>query len=165
MKTYDIAKEYEALNELLNTVEFDEETGEEIDNSAELISLTQELKGELYEKLNNIEYLKRDRKDTIDGLSIEIKRLQDRKKMFEREVLKLSDLQNFLLHGENLKTDKFTFYYRKSESVAVTDENAISEQYMKVEFKVDKTALKKALKSGESIDGAILEEKTTLAIR
>lgn len=165
MKSYDIAKEFEALEALLNNVEFDEETGEEIDNSAELFSLSQDLEGELFQKVNNIEYLKRERKDHVAGLKDEIKRLQERAKMFEREINKLSDIQNFLLHGEGLKTDKFTFYYRKSESVAITDENAVSDKYIKTSFSVDKTAVKKALKAGETVDGAVLEEKNTLSIR
>lgn len=165
MKSYDIAKEFEALEELMANVEFDPETGEEIDNSEALIELSASLKGELDHKLDNIEYLKRERKDKVNGLKDEIKRLQDRVKMFEGEVAKLVNLQNFLLGGEKEKTDKFTFFYKTTESVHVTNEDALDKKYIVTSTKPDKAEIKKALKAGEEIAGAELEEKSSLSVR
>jgi len=168
MKTFDILSEYYALMELIEEAEsnpeFNPETGEVIPVEEILKEEIEKLNGEKVTKLENIEYLKRDNKSKIEALSEEIKRLQARKKSFEKANENLAKLQYYLLQGEKLKTDKFTFSYRKSKAVEITNEDLIPDEYKKVEYKVNKIELKKALEK-EKIQGAELVEKKSLSVR
>lgn len=69
----------------------------------------------------------------------------------EKGVLNKEELNKW-----KMETPKIKLSYRKSESVNITNENAIPNEYKKekVEISVDKTALKKDIKSGKIIDGA-----------
>ena len=168
MKTFDILSEYYTLMELIeeaeNNPEYNFETGEIIPVEEILKDEIERLQGEKVTKLENIEYLKRDNKSKIDTLVDEIKRLQGRKKSFENANDNLTKLQDYLLQGEKLKTDKFTFSYRKSKSVEIIDEDLIPDEYKKIEYKVDKMKLKKALEEVK-IQGAELVEKKSLSVR
>ena len=165
MKTFDIKQELFALRELLEQEDIDPETGEVFDNSESIKQLSDELEVEIDDKLEGIEYIKREYKATEQMLASEIKRLQERKAMMARKQEQLKKLQDFILSGEKRKTDKFTFYYSSSESVNLFDESEVPSDYFKFEPKIDKTAIKKALKSGESVPGAELETKFNLAVR
>jgi uncharacterized small protein (DUF1192 family) len=168
MKTFDIMQEYCSLLELIEEAEsnpeFNPETGEVIPVEEILKEEIERLQGEKVTKLENIEYLKRDNKSKIEALSEEIKRLQARKKSFENANSNLAKLQDYLLQGEKLKTDKFTFSYRKSKVVNIVDEDLIPDEYKKIEYKVDKMKLKKILEK-EKIQGAELIEKKSLSVR
>jgi hypothetical protein len=168
MKTFDILSEYYSLMELIeeaeNNPEYNPETGEIIPVEEILKEEIEKLEGEKIEKLENIEYLKRDNKSKIDTLADEIKRLQGRKKSFENANDNLTKLQDYLLQGEKLKTDKFTFSYRKSKAVEIINEDLIPDEYKKIEYKVDKMKLKKALENTK-IQGAELVEKKSLSVR
>ena len=168
MKTFDILSEYYTLMELIeeaeNNPEYNFETGEIIPVEEILKDEIERLQGEKVTKLENIEYLKRDNKSKIEALSEEIKRLQARKKSFEKANENLAKLQDYLLQGEKLKTDKFTFSYRKSKAVEIINEDLIPDEYKKIEYKVDKMKLKKILEK-EKIQGAELIEKKSLSVR
>ncbi len=163
--TFSILAEFKAINELTNEVEYDEETGEVIDNTETIKTLLDELNNSKEEKLDNIEYVKREFKMRETALQDEIKRLQERKASMASKQEQLKNLQEFLMNGEKVKTDKFTFSYGTTKSVDITDESAIPEAYLKVEFKVNKTELAKVLKAGGAVDGAELVEKTSLRVR
>ena len=168
MKTFDILSEYYSLMEMIeeaeNNPEFNPETGEVIPVEEILKDEIEKLDGEKVTKLENIEYLKRDNKSKIDTLNEEIKRLQGRKKSFENANNNLAKLQDYLLKGEKLKTDKFTFSYRKSKAVEIVDEDLIPDEYKKIEYKVNKIELKKVLENTK-IQGAELVEKQSLSVR
>lgn len=164
MKTYEIKSEIYELTKLLETEEFDPETGELIDNSEALAELSEEINMLKEEKCDNIAYLIKEYSDTEVSISAEIKRLQDRKKTAANAQAKLKELIDFLLSGEKVKTDRFTFFYAKTKSTVIDDESAIPSDYWKYEPKLDKSALNAALKTGE-IPGAHVEEKISLRIK
>lgn len=163
MTTFEIKQEYQALTELLEN-EFDPETGEFVDVESILKEEIEKLNDEKESKLENIEYLKRDFKAKSVSLKDEIKRLQARAKSFERQVENLTKLQIFLLNGEKLKTDKFTFSFRKSKAVEIENENIIPDDFKVISYRVDKTKLKKVLEN-EVIPGAKIVEKKSLSVR
>lgn len=168
MRIFDIMSEYYALLEMIEQAEenpeFNPETGEIIPVEEILKDEIAKLNDEKETKLENLEYLKREIKSNADSLADEIKRLQARKKSFENQVEKLKSLQEYLLQGEKLKTNKFTFSYRKSESIEVEDEDLIPDEFKIITYKIDKTNLKKALKEDE-IKGAKIIEKRSLVVR
>ncbi len=165
LTTFGILDEFQVINDMSNEIEYDEESGEVIDNSEIIKELLNELTNSKEDKLDNIEYIKRDFKMREDALQAEIKRLTERKNSMKLKQEQLAKLQEYLLGDEKVKTDKFTFFYGTTKSVDIEDESAIPETYLKVEFKVNKTEIAKALKAGGAIDGAKLIEKTSLRVR
>ena len=163
--TFSILSEFKAMHELTDEIEFDEETGEVIDNTDTIKALLDELNNSKEDKLDNIEYVKREFKMREAALQDEIKRLTARKASMVSKQDQLKGLQEFLMNGEKVKTDKFTFSYGTTKSVEIEDESEIPEAYLKVEFKVNKTEIAKALKAGGAITGAKLIEKTSLRVR
>jgi len=167
MKTYEIKSEFFAIQELLQSEEFDEETGELLDNSEAIEALLNEIVGERNSKADNIAYLVKEAIDTENSLKAEITRLNERKQSAIRQQDSLKQLCSYLLNGEKLKTDKFTFSYRTSQSVNITDESLIPAEYLNVKetFTPDKKKIKEALADFSDVPGAEIEVKKSLGIR
>jgi len=167
MRTYEIAKELHDLQVMMEGERFDinEETGEVIDNSKMLQALADEVQLHVDKKADGIAYIIKEFKDSEKILQDEIKRLQERKAMMARKQESLKQLLDYLLRGEKLKTDKFTFYYANSSKVVIDDEGSIPEQFLKVEYKVDKTEIGKELKNFKEVPGATLEVTNSLRIK
>lgn len=167
MKTYDIKSEFYAIQELLENEEFDAETGELIDNSEAIKQLLNEIESERDTKADNIAYLIKEAEDTELALKAEIYRLNERKKMFVREQDSLKQLLDFLLNGEKLKTDKFTFSYRTSQSVNIIDESLVPAEYLNVKEVItpDKKRIKEALADFNEVPGCEIVVNKTLGVR
>ena len=163
--TFDILSEFRAIEELTNDVEINEETGEIVDNTAILKELMDKLQSDKDTKLDNVEYIKRDFKLKENGLSDEIKRLTERRNSMRKKQEFLSSLQDYLLDGEKCKTDKFTFFYGSSTSTEIEDEDELPEEYINIEYKVNKAEITKVLRGGGAVAGAKLIEKTSLRVR
>lgn len=149
---------------------------------------------EILEMLENEELSFEDVKDTLDSIREEQKRKYDfmqkmilslkgdvntlkeretslnkRRKSYEN---KIKSLQNYMLDsmkykGETkFKTEEFTYFIRKSETTQIEDENVIPDKYKTPQLpKVDKTQIKKDLKSGIDVSGASLIENESLGVR
>lgn len=165
MKTFDIVKEMTAIQELIEAVDYNEETGEIIDNSETVKALLEELELSKNDKLDNIEYMKREYKAAAETLQGEIKRLTERKAMMLRNVERLADLQGLLLQNEGTKTDKFTFFYGTSTSVDVVDEDALPHEFLAIKYTPDKKAIGDKMKLGFEVDGCKLVTKTSLRVK
>lgn len=167
INTFDIITEYRALEELLNEV--DAETGEFINSEEDIKEYISRLNDTRENKLNNIEDLKLDFKGKIEALKTKINKLTAREKSFESNIERLRGLQELLLNGEKLKTDEYTFSFRKSKSVEITDINLIEDKYCTFEKKANraeiKKAIEKAIENNESFFGAEIVEKTSLSVR
>ena len=104
----------------------------------------------------------------IQRIDDEIKRLQALKKQKQGLVQRLKDnlLNAVNLFGE-FTVGTVTFGTRKSSSVIVEDVNALPGEYKKVKVTetADKTAIKKALKAGEQIEGCSIQESINLKIK
>lgn len=167
MKTFDIMSEFRALEALLNEV--DAETGEFLNSEDDIKDYIEKLNIDKAIKLNNIEDLKQELNGQIDTLKIKIDKLSARKKSIESNIDRLKDLQLLLLNGEKLKTDEYTFSFRNSSSVVVTDIEQIQDKYFKIEkkpiLKDIGEAIKNANSKGESFFGAEIVNKVSLSIR
>ena len=102
---------------------------------------------------------------TVDA---EIKRLQAIKK---RNNTLIDRLNNSLLDAVKLFGDitcgTLTFTTRRSEKTIIEDEELIDQKFknQKITISVDKTAIKKAIKSGEEVPGAVIEENFNLKVK
>ena len=166
MNTYEISKEFYELQQLIELEEFDE-NGELIDNSGIIKELLNSLESERNIKADSIAYLIKIANESQNSIKDEITRLNERKTMFLKQENKLKELLAYLLQGEKLKTDRFTFSYRKSTSVHILDESLIPAEFLKIKetVTVDKMAIKKMLVDFETVAGAELETKNSLTVK
>lgn len=167
MNVFDINEEMRALRELSQTVEFNEETGEVFDNTQELKDLLDGIELERDKKLDSIEYIKREISGAMALLKEEEERLAKKRKSLFNNVERLKELQSDLLQGEKVKTDKFSFSFRNSESVVVENWfiDQLEDKYKNIKIEPNKTELKKALKSGETFEGVEIVTKMSLGVR
>ena len=153
---------YTLTGDLLAIQRMIEDGVEGLDDTLESIELA------VADKLEGYAMVIKNIQSDIDGLKAEEKRLADRRKAMENNVERMKQaMRDALLtvEGNRLKTDKFTFSFRKSTSVQITDETLIPPQFIETETKVVKTDIAKMLKDGAQIPGASLVENQSLQIK
>jgi hypothetical protein len=142
--------------------EIDEETAAKIDGIFETIDMDRKA------KLENIGLYIKEAEAFADMIREEEKKLAERRKSKERrtEWLKRYAAQSIRLFGA-VETPRVKLTVRQSEAVEITDRSQIPSDYVKekVEYVPDKTAIKKAIKEGELIDGAYIETRYNLQIK
>lgn len=127
-----------------------------------------------------VEQLTMAREDKIENLALYYKNLAAEAEALKNEKLALAarqsaaekkaeSIKKYLassMNGEKYKSEKVAISWRKSESVSV-DENAfLPDDYMTFKEPVPNlTAIKKALKAGEKIDGATLTSSNNIQIK
>lgn len=124
--------------------------------------------GDIGEKLEGYAMVLKNIESDIAGIKSEEKRLADRRKAMESNLARIKEnMADALLtvEGNRVKTEKFTFSFRKSTSVQIENDTAIPPQFIKVEKTISRSELAKALKEGEQIEGAQLVENQSLSIR
>lgn len=155
---YNIEQEYLEIAQLL-------EEGELTEGLEKALIIVQD---ELQTKAVNYGFVIKDLDDDITAIDNEIKRLQAIKKSkqnaqnYLKENIKRAML-NFGIDKVEVPTLKLSF--RRSEAVNITDESIIPNKYLKTTVSVDKAKLKKALKDGEVIEGAVIKENQNLQIK
>lgn len=158
---YELNKNYQEVSALLETAETEEEL-QAINDTLEMLDCSIEEKVE-----NTAKYIKNVESD-IEGIKAEINRLTALKKQKERNTEWLKSNIEYALKNkgiEKLEVGTFKCGYRKSESVEVDDLKAIPSDYTKTEIKPDKTAIKKALKAGEEINGVHIQTNMNFYIK
>lgn len=162
MTLYKIEQQYLAILEELNATE-----GEITPEIAEKLSINEaELKNKAVNYALYIKKLKADEK----VISEEISRLQELK---ARNSKKIDSLESAIVCAmvmfgvDKVETATLKLSLRKSESVNVSDESKLSDNFFttKTTRTVSKTALKDALKSGAEINGAELVVNQNLQVK
>lgn len=161
MKLLELTEEFRALNEL----------AADTDEVETLTELFNQIEMALEEKADSTRIVLSKLKSDTDFLATEIKRLQQRKKSIETNMENLKSLLMWTLQRagiHKLKTPKSTFYFASSKSLNISsdvDIESLPGEYIQIEYKADKKALKEAVENGVVIDGVTIEEKETLRIR
>lgn len=164
---YSRITELEKWEELFESC-IDEETGEVIDSDV-LDQLKTELMEQVKDKSSDIVKYSKNRETLIDQVSDEIKKLQSFKKSLTNRQ---ENFKNYILFCmdklgvDKIETPNGTIKITKSEGVVIVDKDKIPSQFVtiKQDFKEDLVAIKKAIKSGEEIEGAILEKRRNVKI-
>ena len=120
-----------------------------------------------------IEWRLKQRQDSMifsDGLDMEIRRLMELKQTHDKKVASVDKQIDYLLKLfkiEKMQTEINELSYRKSEAVVFTDEEAIPAEFKKekLTISVDKTEIKKAIKSWTEVPGAMIETRQNLQIK
>lgn len=168
MSLFDLSQQFYTLRDILeNDVEFNEETGEIIDNSETINKLFEELELSLNDKLDNCQKWILENSAKVEALKKESKRLNDKAKAIENKTDRLKELMKLSLvaSGKTIKTDIFTFSLRKSKAVQVADENELPRNYVRIEKKADKKAIKEALENGIEIPGCSFVDNVSLSVK
>lgn len=174
-----MANIYQLPNEVQGAIEryyslFDSETGELLATEEELQKAQDAIK-ELENRSNEaMEWMLKTRtneKAEIAGIDSEIERLTNLKNATSRRLERIESLieRNFerIYGGEAMQIGNFKLSYRKSQAVKVLDEAKIPKEFIreKITESVDKDALKKRLKSGETIAWVELEHRQFFTIK
>lgn len=160
MKLYEIDEAYQAWQEKVMEAE-----GEVTPELMEELNQIQE-NGD--EKLESYAIVVKSLLSDSAAINAEKKRLEEREKRAKLAAERVKGYADHLMHllgKDTFKTARAAITYRKSESINITDETAIPEQYFRVKREVSKTDIKAALKNGEAIDGVELVENQNIQIR
>ena len=140
--------------------------------------------GEIVFDADNLDALETERNAKLEGVALYIKSLEaeaeamkaEEKALAERRAVrekKAERLRRYLadstqaLGDTKLETPRVSLSFRKSEAVVIEDQAALPVEYIKVKMTEtpDKTAIKKAIKSGATVEGAALVENKNLQIK
>jgi hypothetical protein len=158
----------ELLENGFNAACVDPETGE-IDETkaAEYLETLQLERGE---KVENIAIYIKSLDSDAAAIKAEEKNLQARRQAKERKAERLREYlkSSLLAFGDKkFETARVALSFRTSKQVIVADMEKLDKSFIKekVEYAADKTAIKKAIESGATVDGAYIEEKQNLNIK
>ena len=149
MKTFEIIEKLKILADM--KMEVNEETGEFVHNEEDLKHIEAQLDISVSSKLNAIQDFKLSLKDEIARFKEKQAKQAQNIKREEKKIEYMIELQEALLHGEKLKTDEYTFSYRKSE-VAL---DIINEGKLLMQLR---TSIVVNTKENQSLKSAIKEE-------
>lgn len=159
--------------ETLVTEEFDEETGEILDGE-ELTKRFDEVALELENKISNIACFIKNLNAEAEMIKAEKQNLDKRQKQAEKKAEWLKSYLDGYLKATVKEINKYKFSdarcqigYRKSSTVEVPDLDLLDKKYIKTktEYSADKTAIKEAIKNGESVQGASIKENLNIQIK
>lgn len=161
-----MASLYELTGELLQLLEMAQDVDcdpQAIEDTLEGLDYEIEAKADGYAKIDKMLQAQ------IDMCAAEIKRIQGIKKVYENNQTRLkANLEKCMrLTGKTkFKTDLFSFGIQKNPpSLVIDDEKAVPPEYLVIEAKPNKDAIKEALKNGEEISWAHMQQTEGLRIR
>lgn len=150
---------YKINQEILNCLDL--ETGEIID--AERLDA---LEMEKHDKIENVACWIKELKAEAEALKAEKMAFAERQKVAENKAESLKKYLAYALKGQAFKTTRASVTFRKSQSVDIPDIYKLDENYLRYkEPEADKTAIKEAIKAGQTVKGATLIENTSVIIK
>lgn len=141
----------------------DAETGEILSDAA--LAYLDQLEIERDTKIENIGCWIKNLLSDAEALKKEKMAFAERQKKAENKAASLKRYLDNVLDGQKFQTDKLAVSFRKSESVQIDDESLIPIAFTKTKTEPDKTAIRKAIKSGCLIPGASLAEGRNIQIK
>ena len=118
------------------------------------------------EKLRNIAFVALNAAADAKAYEEQEKKFAARKRSAKATVEWARETLARELAGQKMKEPEFSISYRKSEAVEVADEAAVPDEFrIPQPDKIDKTALKAALKNGAVIAGAQIVERQNIQIK
>lgn len=124
-----------------------------------------ELQMERADKIENVALLSKNLEAEADMIDAEIKRLTERKRANLKKAESCRKWVGFALEGQKFSTGKVAVSYRKSQVCTIIDPEKVPAAWYKAKYEVDKATIKEALKNGEVVPGAVLEERVNIQIK
>lgn len=171
MKLYEVNQ---AIQQIIDQIDFDPETGEILCDSAELFEQLDALQMERKSILTYLAKVVLNLRSEAAALKTEEDRLKDRRKKLEAKEERLLSIFDRECAGEKTDCGVATFSYRASTKVDVTD-SGIAVTWLKAnghedcfrvpEPEVNKTNVKRLLKAGIPVPGTNLVEGQTYNLK
>lgn len=160
MKLYELDRNIE---EILDNI-IDPETGEV--DEAKLEELNQ-LQLDRKDKIENCILYAKGEKAEAEAILAEAQKLKDRATSKLNRAERTLKYVEYSLNGEVFETERCAVSYRKSQSVEIVTLDAIPEDLcvFKTEKKPDKMKIKKMLKDGTPVTGAILVDHNRMQVK
>jgi len=159
-KLYDLTKDYNAVLDMVDNGDFEME---------DVLDTLEGIEGEIDDKLQSTVCVIREMEAEAKKFDEEIARMSNIKKTYSNAATRLKEYirTQMELVGKDKSKGLFSISLGKpSISTQVDDVDSLPEQYKKVSVSADKTAIGKALKAGEEIEGAqLVEGNRRLTIR
>lgn len=152
MKLYEIDEALQAC--------FDKETGELV-NPEGFEALTEARE----DKIESLCLWVKELTAEAQALRAEKQVFEARQRAAERKAKSLKDYIAHILNGQKFKTTKCAVTFRATSSVNITDLLSIPAEFVEMDIKPDKMAIKKALAAGQEVRGAELVESLSCTIR
>lgn len=149
---------YEIHHEIMSC--WDEETGEVLD-----VQKFDAMQMALEDKLEGIGCYIKNLEAEAAALKTEEQAFAARRKRAENKAASLKNYLAGYLQGCPFETLRVKVSFRKSESLEVAEGAVVPEEFLKYTVAVDKTELKKAVKSGLVLDGVQLVQKNNIQIK
>ena len=147
---------------------YDEETGE-ISEAA--YALLEDLEAKKEEKVENIGCLIKNLRAEAEAVKAEKLALQKRQSRLEnkaewfKEYLSRCLVEDYAEGKKKWSFPRVELGFRSSESVVIDDLDALDDEFVAIKREPAKTAIKRAIKDGISVDGAHLEQNINLQIK
>ena len=160
MQLYKMNEQFERLIDA-GELFVDTETGEVFDDKA-----LDQLALDWDTKVTNTGCFIKNMESDIVAIKSEVDRLRERQKRLEKRVESLKGYLSFCLDGKKFHSPQVDISFRKSERV-FADVYLIPEQFKRriEEIKPDLAGIKKAIKAGQEVAGAFIEEKQNIQIK
>lgn len=151
----------------------DEETGE-ITFSDKMLEELEELNIQRDQAIEGMCLASKNDEAFEKAVDDEIKILQEKKKHTANRRNRRNEFIKYLLNGQKFVTPKVSTTFRTTHDVVnIADEDAAKTyfianemfDYLKTEYKISKTAIKDAIKSGEKVPYATLVDNTSMTIK
>ena len=144
-----------------------EETGE-LNPAIEALMVINQ--NELQDKAINYGYAIKTIESDVNAIDEEIKRLQALKKAKTNAIdrMKESVVNAMNIYGfEKITSPTLNLSLRRSESIEIINSDQLSDEYRTVKTVInpDKIRIKEAIKSGKTVEGAVLVENYSLQIK
>lgn len=164
MKLYEISDNYKAFLEALENEEIPEEA---------VADTLEAIEGELTDKVDAIACIIKNTSADADAISAEMERLQERLKAKKKRVEWLKGYLSQSLETigyPKIETPRNMISFRKSEKVIIGNEDEFIKEHKdlckeEIKYKINKTDIKKLIKSGELVSGASLESCMNIQIK
>ena len=154
------------LEELLDNITVDEETGEVLIDTQAIEDLTVARD----EKIEGTACYIKNMTNMIADMKQEEANLKARRTALEKKLDNLSNYLQYTLQGQKFETAKCKISYRKSTKTEIPDEQYFVTKNpdfvtYETKAKINKTDVKKAIQSGVEVDGAKLVENINMVIK
>ena len=176
MKFYELAEQYNTVRAMLDSGVAFTEDAQDYDYEQALRDTLDGIGGELEDKAADIAVLIKEMTAEAAALREEELNLAERRKAKENRVKWLTqDLTDTVQAAGLAKVDRprATLSFRKSKGVKIDDEEGFilwaeeagQSRFLNMKTTVNKTAIRDALKAGDELPGAVLEERQSLQIK
>lgn len=163
---YYLGKKHDALDDALADC-VDKETGEIVDNPLTIEDALSKLQGTATEVVAMAGSMIMEINAEIEDWEDAEKRAKANKDNLKGKLAKLKDATLNYMDKTGIKSisGKVNVSTRSSKAVSIDNEAELPEEYWRIKYEPDKTAISKAIKSGQDVPGASLQTNRSLIIK